>query len=150
MVTYALKDLPLPAFLEGLQNIVKNDAEGQYVYNLTLKDPDGTRVTSEDFWLKFDGGTIETGEGHVDDPEATLFTVLKGGLDTLVAMQVHGLKAAMNAMMLGYITSSDLKRAEAWFKLLETGEEAVKAGLAKAGYEIDDMELPIYGELMLG
>lgn len=150
MAKTALKDIPLPVFMQGLGLLVREGAEGNYVYNIVIQDPDGVRVPQENYWLKFEDGVITSGDGHLDDPEATVFTVLKGGLDTLLAMQVHGMKAAMNAMMLGYITSSNLKKAEAWFKLLDTGEDAVKGALAKAGFEVDDMDLPIYGELMLG
>lgn len=146
----ALKDIPLPTFMDGIHHLVKPGAEGKYVYNLTIENPDGKRVPQEKYWLAFENGKISHGEGHSADPEATLFNVLQGGLDTLIAMQVHGMKAAMNAMMLGYITASDIKKAEAWFKLLETGEEAVKAALVKAGLEVDDMDLPIYAELQLG
>jgi hypothetical protein len=146
----ALKDISLPMFMDGIHHLVRPGAEGTYTYNLVLQDPDGKRVPKDKYWLKFDGGKITHGEGHVDDPEATVFTVLQGGLDTLIAMQVHGMKAAMNAMMLGYITSSNLKKAEAWFKLLETGEDAVKAALAKAGNPVDDLSLDIYSELGLG
>jgi hypothetical protein len=146
----ALKDIPLPKFMEGIHHLVKAGSTGKYVYNLVIENPDGTRVPKEKYWLAFEDGKIAHGEGHSGDPEATVFTVLQGGLDTLIAMQVHGLKAAMNAMMLGYITASNIKKAEAWFKLLDTGEEAVKAALVKAGYPVEDMDLPIYAELQLG
>ncbi len=149
MESFALKDVPLRHFMAASEHLVKADAEGQYTYNLVLNDPDGTRIEKDKYWLSFEGGKITFGEGHSDDPEATEFTVLQGGLDTLLAMQVHGLKAAMNAMMLGYITASNLKKAEAWFKILDTGEEAVVESLKKAGVEITDTSLDIYGELGL-
>ena len=149
MEKIALKDVTLKTFLAAAENLVKEDAEGTYAYNLVLTEPDGTRVEKENYWLMFKDGKISWGEGEADDAEATEFTVLQGGLDTLIAMQIHGMKAAMNAMMLGFITASDLKKAEAWFQLLETGEEAVVAGLAKAGYEITDTELEIYEQLSL-
>ena len=136
--------------MAAAEHLVVEDAEGKYTYNLILQDPDGTRVVHEKYWLNFQDGKITFGEGHSDDPEATEFTVLQGGLDTLLAMQVHGLKAAMNAMMLGYITASDLKKAEAWFKILKTGEEAVVEALKQAGVEITDTHLDIYAELSLG
>jgi hypothetical protein len=150
MERYALKDVPLRHFMAASEHLVRQDAEGKYTYNLILNDPDGTRIEKDRYWLTFENGKITFGEGHLDDPEATEFTVLQGGLDTLLAMQVHGLKAAMNAMMLGYITASNLKKAEAWFKILETGEAAVVESLRKAGVEITDTSLDIYGELGLG
>lgn len=149
MEKYALKDLPLDKFLEAAGHLVKPDAEGTYTYNLVMSDPDGTRIKGENYWLAFDNGTIKYGEGTADDPDATEFAVLQGGLDTLMAMQIHGMKAAMNAMMLGFITASDLKRAEVWFKLLDNGEEAVMKALEKAGVEITDRDLEIYEQLQL-
>ncbi len=136
-------------FLACAEHLVKEGAEGKYTYNLLLADPDGVRIKGDKYWLCFDEGKLSYGEGHSDDPEATEFNVMQGGLDTMTAMQVHGMKAAMNAMMLGYISSSDLKKAEAWFKLLDNGEEAVVAALAKAGVEITDTDLDIYEELQL-
>lgn len=149
MEKFALKDLPLRHFMAAAEHLVKKDAEGKYTYNLVLSDPDGTRVEKENYWLTFEGGKIGFGEGHSDDPEACEFAVLQGGLDTLVAMQVHGMKAAMNAMMLGFITASDLKKAEAWFKLLDTGEEAVVEALKKIDVELTDTDLEIYEQLQL-
>lgn len=149
MEKYALKDLPLEKFLDAAKYLVKSDATGKYVYNLEMTEPDGERIKGEKYWLKFEDGEISFGEGHSDDPEATLFTVLQGGLDTLMAMQIYGMKAAMNAMMLGFITASDLKQAEAWFKLLETGEEAVVESLKKVDVEVTDTDLEIFEQLQL-
>ena len=149
MQQYALKDIPFDKFLEAAVHLAKSDVEGRYVYNLVMTDPDGVRVKGENYWVAFDNGKLEYGEGRNDDPEATEFTVLQGGLDTIVAMQVFGMKAAMNAMMLGYITASDLKRAEKWFQLLETGEDAVVEALKKVGIELTDTDLDIYEELQL-
>jgi hypothetical protein len=149
MESYALKDVPLKHFMAAAQHLVAEGAEGKYTYNLVMQDPDGIRIEKEHYWLTFDNGTIEFGEGQSDDPEATEFAVLQGGLDTLLAMQIHGLKAAMNAMMLGYIVPSDLKKAEAWFKVLKTGEAEVLEALKQAGVEITDTHLDIYEELQL-
>jgi hypothetical protein len=149
MEKYALKDLPLDKFLACAEHLVVEGAEGKYVYNLVMTEPDGVRIKGENYWISFEDGKIASGEGHSDDPDATVFTVLQGGLDTLTAMQVHGMKAAMNAMMLGYITASNLKAAEAWFKLLKTGEEAVLAALKAVDVEITDPNLDIYAELQL-
>jgi hypothetical protein len=145
----ALKDVTLKQFMAASEHLIVPGAAGKYIYNLVLSDPDGRRVEKENYWLTFDGGKITSGEGKSEDPEACEFSVLQGGIDTLIAMQIHGMKAAMNAMMLGFITASDLKKAEAWFKLLATGEDAVVAALAKAGVEITDTKLDIYGMLSL-
>lgn len=149
MEKLALKDVTLKQFIAGAEHLIVPGAAGKYTYNLVLSDPDGLRVEKENYWLSFDGGKIGFGEGRSDDPEACEFSVLQGGIDTLIAMQMFGMKAAMNAMMLGFITASDLKKAEAWFKLLATGEDAVVGALAKSGIEITDTKLDIYGMLSL-
>ena len=144
------KDLTMEHLLAALPHLVQEGAEGTYVYNIEIANPDGVRCKGEKFWVGFDNGKIEAGEGHSDDPEATLFTVNQGGVDTLIAFQVHGLKAATAAMILGYIFASNIKKAEAWFKVLKLGEEEFVGALNKAGIEVGDTSLDIYAELMVG
>lgn len=143
------KDLTIEQMMKGLPYLAVEGMEGRYVYNLELADVDGVRVKSGKYFVIADNGTIEYGEGHTDDPEATLFTINQGGVDTLIAFQVHGLKAATNAMILGYIFASNIKKAEAWFKILKVGEDEIKGALAKAGIEVGSTDLDIYAELML-
>ncbi len=144
-----LKDLTLEQLIKALPHMVKEGTEGRYVYNLEFAEVDGTRIPGDKYFLIFDGGNIEWGEGESDDPEATLFTVNQGGVDTLLAFQVHGLKAATSAMIMGYIFASNIKRAETWFKILKVGLEPMLEALAKEGIEVGDTNLDIYEELMV-
>lgn len=143
------KDLTLEQLIKALPHMVKEGTEGRYVYNLEFAEVDGVRVVQDKYFLVFDGGGIEWGEGHSDDPDATLFTVNQGGVDTLLAFQVHGLKAATSAMIMGYIFASNIKRAETWFKILKVGLEPILAALAAEGIEVGDTNLDIYEELMV-
>jgi len=144
-----LKDLTLVQLLGALPHLVVEGMEGSYTYNLELTEPDGVRVTAEKYWVTITDGGVEWGEGHSEDEGATLFTVNQGGLDTLLAFQVHGLKAATSAMILGYIFASNIKRAEAWFKVLKIGEDAIIEALSKSGIEVGSTHLDIYEELMV-
>lgn len=143
------KDLTMEDLLKALPNLVVEDAEGKYVYNLQMAEVDGTRVPGDKFWVSFEDGKIEAGEGHSEDEDATLFTVNMGGVDTLIAFQVYGLKAATSAMIMGYIFASNIKKAEAWFKIFKIGPDDFVAGLKAAGIEAGDTDLPIYAELMV-
>ena len=148
MAQIALKELTLKQLLKALPNIATGH-DGVYIYNLELSDVDGKKVDMEKCWLKVDNGKCTWGEGHSDDDEATLFQVKKGGVDTLIAMQVFGLKAGMNAMMLGYITTNHIKKAEAWFKMFKTGKQSILDALKKEDIEITNANLDIYEELKL-
>jgi len=143
------KDLTMEDLLKALPHLVAEGAEGKYVYNLEMKDVDGKRILGEKFWVSFEDGVITAGEGHTEDPEATLFTVNMGGVDTLIAFQTYGLKAATSAMIMGYIFASNIKKAEAWFKIFKIGQDEFIAALAAAGIEAGDTDLAIYEELMV-
>lgn len=147
----ALSEITLKEMLEAAKYLVTDEAQamGKYVYNLKMEEVDGKRVTKDKYWIKVEDGKISWGEGHLEDSDATLFTVNQGGVDTLLAMQIYGLKAATNAMLMGYISASDLKKAQKWFKLLAYGEEEVKEAFKKIGIEITNMELDIFEELQL-
>ena len=151
MKTKTLKEVTLEEMLEVAKFLVTEEAKqmGKFVYNLKMEEIDGERVKKDKYWIKVENGEVSWGEGHLDDPEATLFTVNRGGVDTLLAMQIYGLKAATNAMLLGYISASDLKKAQKWFKLLKWGEDEVIEGFKKLGIEIKDLSLDIYEELQL-
>ncbi|GEM_PF-4108332 len=121
----------------------------RFVYNLEMNDPDGVRVTTNKMWVSLDNGKVEFGEGHKEEDGVTLFQVLQGGLDTLIAFQVHGMKAATSAMLFGYVFTDNIKKAEAWFKILKIGQKEFVEALAKDGIEVGDTNLPIFSELGL-
>jgi hypothetical protein len=139
-----LSEVTIDEMLAALPYLVKDDAEGTYIYNLTLED------TGDEVFVKLVDGTLETGKGHIDDPEAVLFTVKQGGMETLAAFQVFGMKAAMHAMMFGFITTSNIKKSEAWFQILEIGQEPLMKAFAESGLEVEYEELPVFMQLGLG
>jgi len=143
-----LETLPLKALFSALEGMA-TDSTGTYIYNLLFSEVDGTRIEQDKYWVKIEDGNASYGEGHDDSDDATLFTIKRGGVDTLLAMQCKGLDAAKNCMVLGFITTSNIKKSEAWFQVLETGEQPLVDALAKAGYEVTDTTLSIYGPLML-
>jgi len=142
-----LKDLTMEDVLGALPLMVKDDFEGKYVYNLEITDPDGIRVKGDKYWVCIEPGNVTYGEGHSDDAEATTFTVNMGGLDTVLAFQVYGLEAATAAMIMGYIFTDNIKKAEAWFKSLKIGIEPIKEAMAAQGKELGDTHLEIFDEL---
>ena len=145
-----LKDLTMDDVLKALPLVVKDDFEGKYIYNLAITDPDGTRVKADSYWVAIEPGKVEYGEGVNDDPEASTLTVNMGGLDTVLAFQIYGLEAATAAMIMGYIFTDNIKKAEAWFKVLKLGLEPIKEAMASQGLELGDTHLDIFDELGLG
>lgn len=142
------KDLTLGDLMKALPHVVEGGVEGRFVYNLDIEG-DSPRITYPKLWVALDNGKLTWGEGHSDDPDATLFSVLMGGVDTVIAFQVYGMKAATSAMLMGYISTSSIKKAEKWFKLFQIGQDAIIAALKKEGIEVGDTNLDIYSELML-
>ncbi len=143
-----LKDLTQDVLFKALPHTVAEDVDGRWVYNIKLHGDDA-RITDREFWVAVEGGKIEWSKGQTADPDATLFEVLQGGVDTLIAFQTYGMKAATSAMLMGYISTSSIKKAEKWFKLFRIGEDVIIGALKKEGIEVGDTSLPIYEELML-
>jgi len=142
------KDLTLGDLMKAMPHLMEEGVEGRWVYNLEIEG-DSPRITYPKMWVTMDGGKLEWGEGHSDDPDATLFSVLMGGVDTVIAFQVYGMRAATSAMLMGYISTSSIKRAEKWFRLFKIGQDVFVDALKKEGIEVGDTNLDIYGELML-
>ena len=142
-----LKDLTMDDVLKALPLIIKDDFEGTFTYNLEMNEPDGVRVKNDKYFVKLSPGNVEYGEGHSDDPEASTFTVNMGGLDTVLAFQIYGLEAATAAMIMGYVFTDNIKKAEAWFKVLKLGLEPIQEAMAAQGLELGDTHLDIFDEL---
>lgn len=140
-------DLTLTEVLKALPYLADARPE-RYVYNLDIQNPDA-RVGSGQMWVSLDNGKVEFGEGHKAEDGVTMFQVLQGGLDTLIAFQVYGMKAATSAMLFGYVFTDNIKKAEAWFKILKIGKAEFVEALAKVGIEVGSTDLPIFGELGL-
>ncbi len=139
-----LSEVTVDEMMAALPYLVKEDTEGTYIYNLTIED------TGDDVFVKVVDGVLETGKGHNDDDDAVLFNVKQGGMQTLAAFQVFGMKAAMHAMMFGFITTSNIAKSEAWFTMLEIGQEPLLAAFAKSGVEVEYEVLPVFTQLGLG
>ena len=116
--------------MKALPYLVKADHKGKNVYNVEIVSEDGP---NQEFWLAVVDGKMTYGQGKTDDAEAVLFKVVRGGLETLMDLQFGGLEEAIKLMMMGKIFTDNIPGAEAWFQILEIGEEPFKAALAKAG-----------------
>ena len=143
----ALNELTLDELIGALQYLIKDEfpegMDDSYVYNVMMKEVDGTRVKADKSWVRLAPGKVDIGEGHSDDAGATLFQVNKGSVDTLAMMQTYGLMSATKAMMMGFIYTNNIKKAEAWFKVLKIGKEECIEALGKAGIEISDQANPV-------
>lgn len=148
MTQLALKDLTLSQLMEALPYLVVEGNSETYTYNVTFDETD-ERVPSMSYWLKIDKQDVTWGTGESDDPDASSFQIMRGSVDTILAMQLEGLRAATNLMILGYIFPSDIPKAEAWFRILKVGKQEVVDALAKAGYEVTDTAIPLLDELNL-
>lgn len=145
----AFKDITLDQLLDALPYIVAEGNEETFVYNVNFEETD-ERVTKLAIWIKIAGADVTWGEGVSDDPEASEFQVIQGGVDTILAMQVEGLAAATNLMIMGYIFPSDIPKAEGWFRIFQIGADPMVAALAKAGLEVTDTTVPLLEELNIG
>ena len=149
MTKVAIKDLTLMQFMEALPHLVVEGNEETFIYDVVIDETD-ERVPKTNYWIKIDKEELSFGEGESGDPEASSFQVMSGGVDTILAMQLEGLPAATNLMIMGYIFPSDIPKAEGWFRVLKVGEQEVAGALGKAGYEITDTHLDLLDELDLG
>lgn len=144
-----LKDVTMQQLMSALPHLVKSDFEGEFVYDLELTDPDGVRAVTDKYWVKITPGKVEFGEGFSGNPAAAALTINQGGVDMVITFQVFGLEGATTAMIMGYIFTDNIKKAEAWFKILNVGMEPLKAALAKTGIELGSTDLDIFEELDL-
>lgn len=143
------KDLTMDQLFKAMPYLVVQGIPGRYVYNISFGEVDGVRVKTPAFWVAVENGKVEFGEGTSSEPDATGFTINQGGLDTILAFQTHGLQAGTNAMVMGYVFTTSIKKAEMWFKLLKIGKAELIDALKQVGIEVGDTSLAIYGELML-
>ena len=143
----ALNELTLDELIGALQYLIKDEfpegMDDSYVYNVMMKEVDGERVKNDKSWVRLSPGKVDIGEGHSDDEGATLFQVNKGSVDTLCMMQTYGLMSATKAMMMGFIYTNNIKKAEAWFKVLKIGKDECFEALGKAGIELGDQSNPV-------
>lgn len=148
MMKKSLAELTMNDVLAALPLLVEPNSD-RFVYNLEIPEPDGVRIPKDKYWVAIEKGKVEFGEGHSTEPGVTLFQVTNGGLDTLIMFQTVGFKAATVALLMGYVFTDNIKKSEAWFKILKIGEKEFIEALKKNDIEVTDTNLPIYDELGL-
>lgn len=113
--------------LSAIGKLAKSDVEGKYAFDVKIFDEDGEEAKS--VGIVFEDGSVEVLDGDSGEEDAVLFHVKKGGIETMKAMQVDGLEAAMRFMFDGSIYTNNPAGAEKWFKIFELGEEALENAL---------------------
>lgn len=112
--------------LNGLSKLAK-PGDGKYVFDVTVFNDDGSEMLK--CVITYDNGTVSWAKGGTDDEGAVLFQIKRGGVETMKAMQVDGLDAAMRFMFDGSIYTTNPAGAQKWFEIFELGEEALEKAL---------------------
>ncbi|MFA6450730.1 MAG: hypothetical protein WCX65_14750 [bacterium] len=113
--------------LNGLSKLAKA-GEGKHVFDVTVFDDDGNETLK--CVITYDNGVVSWAKGGTDDSDAVLFQIKRGGVETMKAMQIDGLDAAMRLMFDGSIYTTNPAGAQKWFEIFELGEEALEKALA--------------------
>jgi len=120
--------ITMPQILDSLSKTVKSDFDGKYTFDVVIFDDDGNE--SGAYNVIVEPGKVEWADGLSGDDEAVPFHLKRGGLETMKALQVEGLGAAIRFMFDGSIYTTNIKGAEKWFELFELGEEALEKALS--------------------
>jgi len=112
--------------LKAMPKLAK-DIEGKYTFDVVIFDDDGNEQTK--FYVAVEGGGVTIEEGESGDPETVPFHIKRGGMETMKAMQIEGVDAAMRFMFDGSIYTTNPSGAEKWFELFELGEEPLEKAL---------------------
>ena len=112
--------------LNGLGKLAKK-VDGKYLFDVTVFDDDGNAQL--ECAITFDNGNVSWSKGCTGDSDAVLFHIKRGGVETMKAMQVEGLDAAMRFMFDGSIYTTNPAGAQKWFEIFELGEEALEKAL---------------------
>ena len=112
--------------LNGLTKLAKK-VDGKYIFDVTVFDDAGSETLK--CGITFDNGIVSWAKGCTEDPDAVLFHIKRGGVETMKAMQVDGLDAAMRFMFDGSIYTTNPAGAQKWFEIFELGEEALEKAL---------------------
>ena len=121
-----LSGITMEELLGALPKLAKQ-MDGKYVFDVTVFDDGGNE--SLKCVITFDNGTVTTGKDCAADETAVLFHIKRGGVETMKAMQVEGLSAAMRFMFDGSIYTTNPGGAQKWFEIFELGEEALEKAL---------------------
>ncbi|HOC91452.1 MAG TPA: hypothetical protein PKH33_03690 [bacterium] len=123
-----LSNVKMEDLVKGLCKIAKKDVEGKYSFDVTVFDEAGNEALK--CGIVFDNGSVEVRDGESGEDDAVLFHIKKGGVETMKAMQVDGLEAAMRFMFDGSIYTTNPAGAEKWFQIFELGEAALEKALS--------------------
>lgn len=115
--------------LAALPKLVKPENKGSYVFNVIVLD-DGESV-KEKFGIIIENEKTIIVNGEIDDEEAVLFHIKKGGIQTMLAMQTEGLIAAMRFMFDGSIHTTNPGGAQKWFEIVTLGGEPLRKALGE-------------------
>jgi len=113
--------LTMQDLLDALKKLVKSDFEGKHVFDVTVFDDDGNE--QEKVGIIVEPGNVEMVDGESGEDDAVVFHIKKNAIETMKAMQVEGLDAAMRFMFDGSIYTTNPAGAQAWFEIFEIGEE---------------------------
>ena len=142
-----LSEVPMKDMMKALPDLSTGLAGDPLTFNLTIEQWEAQKdlVPRPDWHMKFTAdGTIECGEGHLDEADAIAFLIKQAnGYNTLTGMFVHGLAdgnplCAQMSMMMGKIgiPLERIKEVQSFFKRVKIGLEPSKEALAKLGIEV--------------
>jgi hypothetical protein len=113
--------LTMQDLIKALNKLVKSDFEGRHCFDVTVFDNDGNET--DKMGIIVEPGKVELVDGESGEDGAVLFHIKKNSFETMKAMQIEGLDAAMRFMFDGSIYSNNPGGAQAWFEIFEIGEE---------------------------
>ncbi len=120
-------NVSLEQLIDGLPKLAKQ-VEGKYSFDVTVFDDDGNEALK--CIIAYDNGSVTIEKNGAADESAVLFHIKRGGLETMKAMQIEGLAAAMRFMFDGSIYTTNPGGAQKWFEIFELGEEALEKALS--------------------
>jgi len=114
--------------LKAIGKLLKPGIEGKFVFDVTIFDDAGNEERK--FGITAEGGKVSVVDGETGESDAVLFHIKRGGIETMKAMQVEGLDAAMRFMFDGSIYTTNPGGAQKWFEIFELGEQALEKALS--------------------
>ena len=121
------ESLTMDDLIKALNKLVKDDFEGKHCFDVIVFDADGNE--DQKMGIVVEPGAVEIIENETGEDGAVLFHIKKGGTETMKAMQIEGLDAAMRFMFDGSIYTNNPGGAQAWFDIFEIGEEPLTKAL---------------------
>lgn len=113
--------------LKALDKLAKPGIEGRFLFDVTIFDDAGNEENK--FGITVENGKVSVVEGKTGEDDAVIFQIKRGGIETMKAMQIEGLDAAMRFMFDGSIYTTNPAGAQKWFEIFLLGEEALGKAL---------------------